>query len=267
MTSAYQSPPYSHRRPFSALPLILAGAAFVVTAWLTYDRFRPTPVHQKAAPLPVTPRGDLSEFEKTTIKIFADNAPSVVHITSPEIVRRTDWRYGRIPEGTASGFVWDERGYIVTNFHVVQGRDLVSVQLRDLRKYDAVVVGTDRRQDIAVIKLIHPPSDLRKVRIGTSKGLKVGQAVFAIGNPFGLDHSLTTGVISALDRNIQSVVQTPILGVIQTDAAINPGNSGGLLLDSSGRVIGMNTAIYSPSGTSSGIAFAVPIDTINRVDS
>jgi S1-C subfamily serine protease len=254
------------RRPQSAVPLVLAGVALVLTAWLTFDRLWPTTLRSDAAPRAITPRGDLAEFEKLAMAVFDQTSPSVVHITSPEVPWQVDpYRSELSREGTGTGFVWDERGYIVTNYHVVRGRDRVAVRFPNLDRYDALVVDSEPSQDIAVIKLVNPPSDLRPVLIGTSRDLRVGQAVFAIGNPFGLDNSLTSGIVSALDRNITSVAGTPILGVIQVDAAINPGNSGGPLLDSAGRVIGMNTAIVSPSGASAGIGFAVPIDSINRV--
>ncbi len=255
-----------NHRPGAGLTLALAGAAFVMTGYLVYDRFFPGPLHSDAQPRAIVPRGELAAFEEVAIEINERCAPSVVHIRSPGGVRRNGYGYvERVPEGTGTGFVWDARGYIVTNFHVVGNRDSVQVALRGLEEEVADVVDFEPELDIAVLKLRTPPSDLSPIAIGTSKDLKVGQSVFAIGNPFGLNHTLTTGVISALDRVMQSVADTPISGVIQTDAAINPGNSGGPLLDSAGLLIGMNTAIKSPSGGSSGIGFAVPVDTINRV--
>jgi S1-C subfamily serine protease len=170
-----------------------------------------------------------------------------------------------IPQGAGSGFVWNAQGYIVTNFHVIQNAQVARVMLFDQSSHQARLVGIEPDKDIAVLKIDAPPAKLAAIAIGSSKDLRVGQRVFAIGNPFGFDHTLTTGVISGLGREIQSVTNRPIYGVIQTDAAINPGNSGGPLLDSSGRLIGMNTAIVSPSGAYSGIGFAVPVDTINRV--
>jgi len=263
MSKAYPDP---YHRPGSGLPLILAGAAFVMTAWLLYERMVPPRLHADATQRAIAPRGELADLEKVSMAIFAENAPSVVHITSPEVRQRVpgSWFVQTHPEGTGSGFVWDALGYVVTNYHVVQGRDRVLVRTQDQRQFEAMVVGADETFDIAVIKLLQPAS-LRPILVGSSKDLRVGQSVFAIGNPFGLDHTLTTGVISALDRVITSVAGTPISDVIQTDAAINPGNSGGPLLDSAGRLIGMNTAIKSMSGSSSGIGFAVPVDTINRV--
>ncbi|MCA8943312.1 MAG: trypsin-like peptidase domain-containing protein [Planctomycetes bacterium] len=261
MTSPYDTRP----RPGAGLALALAGAAFVMTGYMVYERMFPGALRQAAAPREITPRGELASFEKTAIAINEKCAPSVVHIRAPGGYQRSAYGVREVPEGTGTGFVWDERGYIVTNFHVVQGRTEVLVALRGLQEAWADVVDWDPSLDIAVVKLRQPPKNLTAIEIGTSKDLQVGQAVFAIGNPFGLDHTLTTGVISALDRVMESVIGTPIEGVIQTDAAINPGNSGGPLLDSAGRLIGMNTAIKSPSGASAGIGFAVPVDAINRV--
>ena len=170
-----------------------------------------------------------------------------------------------IPQGTGSGFVWDQDGHIVTNFHVVQEGDRANVTLNDGSTYPATIVGTTPDKDIAVLKIDAPPQKLLPLPIGQSSNLKVGQKVLAIGNPFGLDQTLTTGVISGLGREIKSVSGRPIHDVIQTDASINPGNSGGPLLDSSGRLIGINTAIYSPSGANAGIGFAVPVDTVNQI--
>jgi len=170
-----------------------------------------------------------------------------------------------IPQGTGSGFVWDQTGHIVTNFHVVQAGDRASVTLKDGTTYPAQIVGTAPDKDVAVLKIDAPPQKLLPLPIGQSATLKVGQKVLAIGNPFGLDQTLTTGVISGLGREIKSVSGRSIFDVIQTDASINPGNSGGPLLDSAGRLIGINTAIYSPSGANAGIGFAVPVDTVNSI--
>ncbi|OGD30863.1 MAG: 2-alkenal reductase, partial [Candidatus Aminicenantes bacterium RBG_19FT_COMBO_58_17] len=170
-----------------------------------------------------------------------------------------------IPQGTGSGFIWDEAGHIVTNFHVIYEAQNVQVTLSDRSVFKAEVVGVAPDKDLAVIRIKAPREKLPPISIGTSSDLKVGQSVYAIGNPFGLDQTLTTGIISALGREIESLTRRPIQGVIQTDAAINPGNSGGPLLDSVGRSIGVNTAIYSPSGAYAGVGFAVPIDTINRI--
>ena len=263
--SPYDRPP---PRPLAVLPLVLAGAALTLTLFLLWERVFPPQLHDDAEPRVITPRGELAPFEKTIIDVYEANRASVVHITSPEVIVRTPYYgYARLEAGTGTGFVWDDRGYVVTNYHVVQGRDETNilVRLANQKEYAARLVGYRADLDIAVILILGLNTELRPVPIGTSADLLVGQTVLAIGNPFGLDHTLTTGVISALDRTIESVVQTEITGTIQVDAAINPGNSGGPLLDSAGRLIGMNTAIKSPTGASAGIGFAVPVDTINSV--
>ena len=204
----------------------------------------------------VTPRGELSAVEKTQIEIFQQASPSVVHITS----------VGRLGNsGTGTGFVWDQGGYIVTNYHVVIGAEEWHVTLADNSTFEAKFVGGEPGSDVAVLKLMAEPGKLAPIPIGASNDLQVGQNVYAIGTPFGLEQTLTTGVISGLGRQIQSLDGHPIDDVIQTDAAINPGNSGGPLLDSAGRAIGMNTAIFSPSGVNAGVGFAIPIDTVNRL--
>jgi S1-C subfamily serine protease len=191
---------------------------------------------------------------------------SVVNITSLQTARdRFSLDITQIPQGTGSGFVWDTAGHVVTNFHVVQAGDRAQVTLQDGTTYAARIVGTAPDKDIAVLRVDAPPSKLRKIAVGTSHDLQVGQKVLAIGNPFGLDQTLTTGVISGLGREIKALSGRPIYDVIQTDAPINPGNSGGPLLDGSGRLIGINTAIYSPSGASAGIGFAVPVDIVNAI--
>ncbi|HTM08290.1 MAG TPA: trypsin-like peptidase domain-containing protein [Verrucomicrobiae bacterium] len=219
-----------------------------------------------AAPRPVTPRGDLAADEKSTIALFRQASPSVVHITTVTVARDFfTLNLLQIPEGSGSGFVWDENGNVVTNFHVIQNADAAQVTLADHSTWKARRVGAAPDKDLAVLKIDAPRNRLRPIPVGTSKDLQVGQSAFAIGNPFGLDQTLTTGVVSAIGREIESVTRRPIQGVIQTDAAVNPGNSGGPLLDSAGRLIGVNTAIYSPSGASAGIGFAIPVDAVNRV--
>jgi S1-C subfamily serine protease len=214
----------------------------------------------------VTARGELFTDEKSTISLFKQASPSVVHITAITVQRDFfSLNLYQIPEGTGSGFVWDTTGNIITNFHVIQNADAAQVTLADQSAWKARRVGAAPDKDLAVLRIDAPANRLKAIPLGTSKDLQVGQRVFAIGNPFGLDQSLTTGVISALGREIESVTRRPIQGVIQTDAAINPGNSGGPLLDSAGRLIGVNTAIYSPSGASAGIGFAIPADTVNRI--
>jgi S1-C subfamily serine protease len=220
----------------------------------------------RAASRTVTPRADLSAGEKSIIGLFRHASPSVVHITAISVQRDLfTLNLYQIPEGTGSGFVWDNTGNIITNFHVIQNADAAQVTLADQSNWKARRVGVAPDKDLAVLRIDAPANRLQPIAIGSSKNLQVGQSVYAIGNPFGLDQSLTTGVVSALGREIESVTRRPIQGVIQTDAAINPGNSGGPLLDSAGRLIGVNTAIYSPSGASAGIGFAIPVDTVNRI--
>ncbi len=214
----------------------------------------------------VVARGNLAEDEQATIELFKQASPAVVHITSLALHRDAfSLDITEIPQGTGSGFIWDPQGHVVTNYHVVRNSDAFQVTLADGTSHDAKVVGVERDKDLAVLKISSGSAALVEIDVGTSADLQVGQKVFAIGNPFGLDQTLTTGVISGLGREIKSVSQRPIMGVIQTDAAINPGNSGGPLLDSSGRLIGVNTAIYSPSGAYAGVGFAVPVDTVNRI--
>lgn len=219
-----------------------------------------------STPRDIASRGALGTDEVSTIRLFESAQASVVYITSLSVERDfISMNLFEIPQGAGSGFIWDARGHIVTNFHLIQNAQAAKVTLSDQSTHQASLVGAEPDKDIAVIKI--DPSGLRlaPIPVGTSKDLRVGQRVYAIGNPFGFDHTLTTGIISGLGREIKSVTDRPIQGVIQTDAAINPGNSGGPLLDSAGRLIGMNTAILSPSGAYSGIGFAVPVDTINRI--
>jgi len=219
-----------------------------------------------AEPRPVTPRGDLSANEKSTIQIFQQTNPSVVFINTT--AEQMNWFTGdvsEVPRGTGSGFIWDKSGRIVTNFHVVQGASGARVTLWDHSSYPAKVIGVSPSNDLAVLQIDVVSAKLRPILVGSSHDLQVGQSVFAIGDPFGLDQTLTTGIVSALGRTIQSPSGHTISNVVQTDAPINPGNSGGPLLDSSGRLVGINTAIVSPSGSSAGIGFAIPVDTINRI--
>ena len=218
------------------------------------------------SPRAVTPRGPLHGDEQATIALFEKARSSVVYITTQtRVVDAWTRNMLNVPRGTGSGFVWDERGHIVTNFHVVSGASGARVRLNDGRDVDAALVGVSPAHDLAVIRVgvSNPPPPLP---IGTSNDLRVGQSTFAIGNPFGLDWTLTTGIISALDRSLPSEDGRSLIEhLIQTDAAINPGNSGGPLLDSAGRLIGVNTLIFSPSGASAGVGFSVPVDTVNRV--
>lgn len=215
-------------------------------------------------PRAVTPRGELAEVEKTTVELFRQTSPSVVYINTQS--ERLDPFRGRSYEsGTGSGFVWDTEGHIVTNFHVLKEANAAQVVFFDQSSFEAIPVGASPEHDLAVLRIKAPSNLLRPVLIGESDDLEVGQSVFAIGNPFGLDQTLTTGIVSAKSRTIESPAGRPIRDVIQIDAAINPGNSGGPLLDSAGRLIGVNTAIYSPSGASAGVGFAIPVDVVNTV--
>ena len=238
---------------------------------LSYESFH-RPLSEQA--LAQTPQGiftsnsstGLTAGEQATISVFKKASRSVVYITN-KAIRRDIWSLNtfEVPQGSGSGFIWDSEGHIVTNFHVVYGADAIQVVLDDQSSYDAKVVGVDPDHDMAVVKVEAPRQKLVPVSVGSSQNLQVGQQVLAIGNPFGLDHTLTTGVVSALGRSIKSVTNRTIEGVIQTDAAINPGNSGGPLLDSGGRLIGVNTQIISPSGAFAGIGFAVPVHMVNRI--
>jgi S1-C subfamily serine protease len=241
--------------------LVLAGAL----VWRFWPRSAESLLNPDAVPRAISPRGDLAEDEKATIDLYKQTAPSVVHVT--RLTRQRDLfslDIQQIPSGTGSGFIWDDEGHVVTNNHVVEGAPAFEVIMAD-HKYPATVVGTAPDQDLAVLKIDAPKSRLHPILVGTSHDLQVGQKVFAIGNPFGLDQSLTVGVVSALNREIATENHRAIKGVIQTNAAINPGNSGGPLLDSAGRLIGVNTAIVSPSGASAGIGFAIPVDEVNRI--
>ena len=229
-------------------------------------------------PAPASPEGEilpasferlpshLTDEETRTIEVFRRASASVVYITSVAIRRDFFFNALEIPRGSGSGFVWDKRGHIVTNFHVLEGGSRFVVTLADQSEWEAGVVGAAKHKDLAVLRIDAPANQLLPLEVGRSRDLVVGQRVMAIGNPFGLDHSLTAGVVSALGRELQSPDRTRVIrDVIQTDAAINPGNSGGPLLDSSGRLVGINTAIYSPSGASAGIGFAVPVDAVRRL--
>ena len=258
----------TERRPrlrtvlFAAIALVILVILSARQSWLGSASLN----DPRAGPRNIAARGELSAGEKSTIAVFREASPSVVHITAIAVQRDLfTLNLYQIPEGTGTGFIWDSSGNIITNFHVIQNADAAQVTLADQSTWKARRVGVAPDKDLAVLRIDAPANKLRAIPVGTSKDLQVGQSVFAIGNPFGLDQSLTTGVISALGREIESVTRRPIQGVIQTDAAINPGNSGGPLLDSAGRLIGVNTAIYSPSGASAGIGFAIPVDTVNRI--
>lgn len=242
------------------LMLILVGLLLVpwLRHWLS--------VGVSGDPRPVAPRGALADFERTTVDIFREASPSVVFITTrTQYANRWTRRIQEVETGTGSGFVWDEAGHIVTNYHVVEGASSARVVFSDQSAFEADLVGTSPDHDLAVLRIKAPKAYMRPVLIGESGDLQVGQSVFAIGNPFGLQQTLTAGIVSAKSRSIRSPSNRVIEDVIQIDAAINPGNSGGPLLDSAGRLIGVNTAIYSPSGTSAGVGFSIPVDTVNRI--
>ncbi len=260
--------PYSYQSfsPKRRLPSLLILLALLVGLWWLFGHPRRLSLEADAVPRAVTARGDLASDERNTIELFRAASPSVVYITNIELRRNLfSLNVYEIPKGTGSGFVWDREGRIVTNFHVIEDASSIEVTLADHSSWKAVLVGVAPDKDLAVLQVDAPAVRLHPLAIGESHNLLVGQKVFAIGNPFGLDQTLTAGIVSALGREIKAVTGRTIQGVIQTDAAINPGNSGGPLLDSAGRLIGVNTAIYSPSGASSGIGFAVPVDEVNRV--
>ncbi|PIY20713.1 MAG: 2-alkenal reductase, partial [Deltaproteobacteria bacterium CG_4_10_14_3_um_filter_60_8] len=247
------SRPNPPRRPLISTwaVVLLVMAAGLWWHFQKADRVTPYP---DAQPKAIAARGDLAADERNTIDLFQLAAPAVVYITSIE-VRRSLFSLNvyEIPQGTGSGFVWDNDGHIVTNFHVIGGASRVEVTLADRSTWEGVLVGAAPDKDLAVLRIKAPAAQLKPILVGESANLQVGQKVFAIGNPFGLDQTITSGIVSALGREIKTENGRTIQGVIQTDAAINPGNSGGPLLDSAGRLIGVNTAIFSPSGASSGI--------------
>ncbi|MET0026019.1 MAG: trypsin-like peptidase domain-containing protein [Candidatus Thiodiazotropha sp.] len=238
----------------------------IAAVWQLMPWFRHYLIGTTAEPRAITARGELAADERATIQIFEQASPSVVFISTIQHVRDY-WTRNifSVPRGTGSGLVWDDDGHIVTNNHVIEQASEATVRLNDGRSYNAVLVGSSPSHDLAVLRINvafdRPPA----LPVGTSQDLRVGQKVFAIGNPFGLDYTLTSGLVSALDRSFTEDNGATIKHLIQTDAAINPGNSGGPLLDSAGRLIGINTAIFSPSGAYAGIGFAVPVDTVNRV--
>jgi S1-C subfamily serine protease len=249
----------------NAILLVLLGALAVWTLWTIV----PKPwrdLDPDAVERPVVARGDLAEIEQTTIEIFRTASPSVVHITTLVTAAGPfNLDVQQIPEGTGSGFVWDDDGHIVTNYHVIRNASAAVIVLADGTSWQGRLVGSYPAKDIAVLVIDAPSHLLQPIAIGSSTDLLVGQAAFAIGNPFGLDQTLTAGVVSALDREIESTPGRVIRNIIQTDAAINPGNSGGPLLDSAGRLIGVNSSILSPSGAFAGIGFAIPVDEVKRI--
>lgn len=257
----YASPLRPHRPPrvnglLWGLLLVLIGALLYQVVW---GIFRNYAIEART----VTPRGELAPAEQTTIEIYRKASQSVVHIATQAAERLTIDRSGA---DVGSGVVWDSQGHIVTNQHVIRGAIEALVTLPDRSVWPARLVGSIDELDIAVLKIDAPASRLVPIPIGTSEDLQVGQHVLAIGNPFGLQQTLTTGVLSGVGRQIRMADQEAgrgvreYLDVIQTDAAINPGNSGGPLLDSAARLIGLNTFIFSNSGDSAGIGFAIPVD-------
>ncbi len=259
------APGYSTTIFIRLLRAVLFGAIFFVLLNLLLNLI-PRADGAVAQPRPVTPRGALAADEKATIRLFENSRNSVVYITTRAQVRDF-WSRDifSVPRGTGSGFIWDEFGHVVTNYHVIEDASAATVRLANGKDYPATLVGASQLHDIAVLQIKISQKYSPPLPIGTSHDLKVGQDVYAIGNPFGLDWTLTNGIVSALDRSLTEENGNTVEHLIQTNAAINPGNSGGPLLDSAGRLIGINTAIYSPSGANAGIGFAVPVDTVNRV--
>ena len=252
--------------PFIATALIAAFIYATTTA--------STEVGKTAAaatpPVSMTPPAPATNFEtndeKNNIAVYKEASPSVVFVTNSQLQTQLfSLNVMEIPRGSGTGIVWDKTGLIVTNFHVIYGANKITITLQDGNSYDAQVVGAAPEKDIALLRINAPNEALTPVVVGDSDHLSVGQKVLAIGNPFALDTTLTVGVVSALGREITSPTGRTIKNVIQTDAAINPGNSGGPLLNSEGQLIGVNAAIYSPSGASAGIGFAIPVNTIERI--
>lgn len=259
----------SHRHRSARLLLVAVSALSALAAPLRSAEAKapppPDPVVAMAAGATALDEG-LSDVEKRTIRIYEACSPGVVSVANKAMVQ--DWyslRVYQIPQGTGSGFIWDRQGHVITNYHVIHEAAEIQVTLRDGTSYEAAVVGVDPDHDVAVLRIQAPEAALVPIPVGASRSLRVGQTVLAIGNPFGLDTSLSVGVVSALGRTIEAMTGRSIREVIQTDAAINPGNSGGPLLDSAGRLIGINTAIMSPSGSYAGVGFAVPVDTVRRI--
>jgi S1-C subfamily serine protease len=249
----------------NAILLVLVAALALWTIWTVI----PKPwrdLDSDAAQRPVVARGDLAEIERTTTEIFRTASPSVVHITTMVTAAGPfSLDVQQIPQGTGSGFVWDKAGHIVTNHHVISNASGAVIVLADGSNWQGRLVGSYPAKDLAVLVIDAPAHLLHPITVGSSADLAVGQMALAIGNPFGLDQTLTTGVVSALNREMESIPGRVIRNVIQTDAAVNPGNSGGPLLDSAGRLIGVNSSILSPSGASAGIGFAIPVDEVNRI--
>jgi len=231
----------------------------LITIWVAEPVLLPL-LYGASGPRTVAPRGDLSAAEKSTIALFQNAAPSVVHVFAEPVASSEP---GQVQTG--SGLIWDQAGHVVTNYHVLRGTRPVAVRLASGEFVPARTVGVAPNYDLAVLQLSPTRAVLHPIAIGTSADLQVGQSAFAIGNPFGLEQTLTSGIVSALHRRLPSSQQREVGDLIQTDASINPGNSGGPLLDSAGRLIGVNTAILSESGSSAGVGFAIPVDVVNRI--
>jgi S1-C subfamily serine protease len=261
--------PASPQPVVACLSIVLVLVVLVPIAGLLAWWFWPlgdSGLNPQIQPRLVAARGDLTDLEKTNIEIYEKVSPCLAQVTS--MAQRNNFfglNVQEVPEGVGSGYIWDQDGHIVTNYHVVKGADAAQVTLSDHSSYQAQQIWAYPNEDIAVLSIQAPRRKLKPITIGSSHDLKVGQMSYALGDPFGLDQTMTMGIISALDRQIESVNHTAIHGVIQTSAPINPGNSGGPLLDSAGRLIGMNTAILSRSGAFAGIGFAIPVDEINQV--
>jgi 2-alkenal reductase len=243
--------------------LWVGGLALITLLTIAVLAIHGVATARDARPRSVASRSALAAEELAVVTLFERASPSVAYITT-ETVQQSFFG-AEVGQGTGSGFVWDEEGHVVTNNHVVEGARRVAVQLDGGKPVEATVVGRAPEYDLAVVRLARVPKDLRPIPLGSSGDLRIGQTVYAIGNPFGLQRTLTRGLVSALGRELPTTDYREVLGVIQTDAAINPGNSGGPLLDSAGRLIGVNSAIRSASGSSSGIGFAIPADLVNRV--
>ena len=275
--------PRRHREAPTAWPALLLLLVLFVLGGLALGYFvfrdRRSPNDPDARLREVLPRGERDALEKERIRVFKEVSPSVVNVDTLRVQRAGFAGAVERALGTGSGFVWDTEGRIVTNFHVI--RDTLQVNpagavavrpsatiritLADRGAWNARLVGVAPDHDLAVVQIDAPAARLKPIPVGSSGDLEVGQTVYAIGNPFGQSLTFTHGIVSALDREIQSVTDRPITGVIQTDASLNPGNSGGPLLDREGRLIGVNTAITSPSGGNVGIGYAIPVDTVNQV--
>jgi 2-alkenal reductase len=251
--------------PIRFLRLAIVWLLLLATVWVL-EPYLSALWFSASAPRAVTPRGNLAASEQATIELFRNVSPSVVHVfarATPTVSLFSDTQESVVQSG--SGIIWDAAGHVITNNHVISGTAQIGVRLTSGEFVTARVVGAAPNYDLAVLQLERPKSALRPIAIGRSTDLQVGQSTFAIGNPYGLDQTLTSGIVSALGRRLPTATPREVKGMIQTDAAINPGNSGGPLLDSAGRLIGVNSAILSGSGASAGIGFAIPVDVVNRI--